>query len=121
MIFNIQARGTEPSALSNLCHPEMKPPSRTGRRVSKIDYDPEYARAREKATTARYQMVWREPPGIERKLNEIVRHHGGRWARFWGLAKVRMQELMICFTVNVKRMVRILNGQRDALRAVIMQ
>ena len=88
--------------------------------MSKNDYDAEYARAREKATTARYQSVRREHPAIERKLNEIVRHHGGRRARFWGLAKVRMQELMICFTINVKRMVKLLNGRRDALGAVVM-
>ena len=108
-------------ALLNLCHPGMKAESRTGRRVSKNDYDAEYARAREKATTPRYQAVRREHPAIERKLNEIVRHQAGRRALFWGQAKVRMQELMICFTVNVKRMVRLLNGQRDALRAVAMQ
>ena len=88
--------------------------------MSKNDYDAEYARAQEKATTARYQPVRREHPAIERKLNEIVRHHGGRRARFWGLAKVRMQELMICFTINVKRMVKLLNGRRDALGAVVM-
>ncbi len=97
--------------LLSICHPMMKPGSRIGRRVSKNDYEIEYERARQKSTTEVYESVRREHPAIERKLNEIARHQGGRRANYWGHAKVRVQQLMTCFTVNVKRMTRLLKAE----------
>lgn len=91
------------------CHPTKKPGSRSGRRVSKNEYEREYERARAKTTTAQYASVRSEHPAIERKLNELVRHHRGRNARYWGRQKVKIQQLMTAFAVNAKRICTLLN------------
>lgn len=85
-----------------------------GRSVSKNDYEAEYHRARERAKTSEYEKVRRQHPAVERKLNELLNHHGGRRARYWGRVKVHIQELMAGFVVNTKRIVTLL----AALRAV---
>ena len=97
------------------CQPDMKATSRTGRRVSKNEYEREYEAAREKAKTAEYQAFRREHPAIERKLNEIVRHHAGRRARYRGCEKVQIQQLLTCIAINVKRMVKLFQGAVCAL------
>ncbi len=81
----------------------MKPKSPKGRRVNKNVYETQYQAAHEKAKTAHYQEVRRRHPAVERKLNEIVRHQGGRQCLFFTRAKVRAQQLMTCFAVNLKR------------------
>ena len=88
-----------------------KPPAPTspfGRTVCKNDYEAEYQRAREKATTPEYDAVRAEHPKVERKLGEMLNRHGGRRARYWGMEKVLVQELMAGLATNVKRMVRLL-------------
>jgi transposase len=76
-----------------------------GRSVSKNDYEAEYQRARERAKTDEFAAVRREHPAVERKLNELLNHHGGRRARYWGLAKVHVQQLMTGFVVNTKQII----------------
>lgn len=105
--------------LVSQCNPNMTATSRTGRRVTKNEFEAEYERARQKAKTPQYEEVRRKHPAIERKLNEIVRHHRGRRARYWGQAKVRAQQIMTCFAINVKRISRLLNGQVCALRSLV--
>lgn len=86
-----------------------KPPTGPfGRTVRKNDYQAEYQRARQKATTQAYAAVRAEHPKIERKLSELVRRHGARRARYRGLPKVLWQELMAALVTNVKRMVHLL-------------
>jgi transposase len=85
-------------------------PKATGRMVVLNDYAAEYAAARQKAATAAYRQVRREHPAIERKLAEVVRQHDGRWARYRGRARNRIQYLLTGLVVNVKRMVRLLLG-----------
>lgn len=82
-----------------------------GRTVQKSDYEAEYRRARERAKTPAYAAVRSEHAAVERKLNEVLNHHAGRQARYWGLAKVHAQECMTCFTVNVKRMMKLLTSR----------
>jgi len=85
------------------------PPQGTfGRTVRKNDYQAEYERARQKATTAEYEAVRSEHPKVERKLGEVMNRHGGRRARYRGNGKVLIQELMSCTATNVKRMVRLM-------------
>jgi len=79
-----------------------------GRSVTKNDYETEYDRARARATTDAYQEVRRRHPAIERKLNELMNHHDGRHARYWGRAKVAAQQYMTAFTVNFKRTIQLL-------------
>jgi len=49
----------------------------------------------------------RERANIERKFAEQKKYHGLRQARYWGLAKVTIQVLMICLVVNCKRLARL--------------
>jgi transposase len=91
------------------CHPKMSKPTMSGRRVTKNRYDANYKRAREKSQTEAYRAVRSRHPAIERKLNEIVRHQSGRRAKYRGRPKVKMQQLLTAFVVNVKRMVKLLH------------
>jgi transposase len=101
--FDFSASKCLDCPLLSQCHPGMKPTSRTGRRVNKNEYESDYQAARDKTTTQRYQEVRQRHPAIERKLNEIVRHHGGRMCLYFTREKVRAQQLMTCFGVNLKR------------------
>lgn len=85
-----------------------KPCTPHGRRVNKGDYVAEYQAVRQKAQTPEYQEVRRIHPKIERKLGEVVRHHGGRRARCRGQPKVLIQELMTVLVVNVRRIAQLL-------------
>jgi transposase len=85
-----------------------KLPKELGRSIAKNAYAAEYAAARAKATTPEYAAVRREHHKVEHKLNEMVRHHRGRRARYRGRPKVLMQQLMTGIVVNVKRIVRLL-------------
>ena len=78
-----------------------------GRTVTKSDYEAEYRRAREKATTPEHEAVRKEHPKVERKLGEMLNRHGGRRAKYWGIDKVLIQELMAGLATNVKRIVRL--------------
>ena len=95
-------------ALLPACHPKFNPHGRAGRRVSKNAYEKEYQRARGVAKSEQYAEVRRRHPAIERKLNEFVRHHGSRRARYRGHARVRIQQFMTAMAINVKRMVKLL-------------
>jgi hypothetical protein len=86
-----------------------------GRTVRKTDYEAEYRRAREKATTAEYEAVRSEHPKVERKLGEMLNRHGGRRARYCGRGKVLIQELMAAMATDVKRIVRLLCARTAAL------
>lgn len=50
----------------------------------------------------------RERPKIERKFAEGKQHHGLTKARYWGLAKVSIQNLMVALAVNLKRLVKLI-------------
>jgi transposase len=86
-----------------------------GRSLTKNDYEPEYERARQRARTEAFAAVRKEHPAVERKLNEIMNHHDGRHARYRGRAKVQIQQIMTCLTVNVKRLIQLLVAARPAL------
>ena len=82
-------------------------PKHFGRNVRKNDYEKEYRRVRERATTEAYAAVRTEHPKVERKLGEVMNRHGGRRARYHGTEKVLIQELMASLATNVKRIVRL--------------
>jgi transposase len=83
-----------------------RPPQKRGRAVVTNDYQAEYDAIRAKAQTPEFQKKRRQQWRVERKLGEIVRWHGGRFARYRGRCKVLIQEFMTAMAVNVKRMVR---------------
>jgi hypothetical protein len=89
-----------------------------GRSVTKNDYEAEYQRACERANTEQFAAVRRQHPAVERKLNELLNHHGGRWARYWGRAKVRIQQLMTGLVVNTKRIVTLVGALRAEPRGI---
>jgi hypothetical protein len=89
-----------------------------GRSVTKNDYEAEYQRARERAATDEHAKVRREHPAVERKLNELLNHHDGRWARYWGRAKVHVQQLMTGFVVNTKRIINLTAALRADSTAI---
>jgi transposase len=101
--------------LLSQCMKEPPAPSGPfGRTVCKNDYEAEYRRARQKALTPEYEAVRAEHPKVERKLGEMLNRHGGRRARYWGIEKVLIQELMAGLATNVKRMVRLLCARTPA-------
>jgi transposase len=93
--------------------------STRGRVVVKNDYEAEYAKVEAKAQTPEYQETRRTHPKIERKLNEVVRHHNARRARFRGLPKVLIQAVLTAMAVNVKRMVKLLAQPLKAATAAL--
>ena len=93
--------------LRQSCHPNFKPEGRSGRRVSKNDYELQYTKAREVSQTEAYAEVRRKHPAIERKLNELVRHRGTRRTKHRGRTRVKMEQLMTAVSTNIKRMVRL--------------
>lgn len=97
--------------LLSACMPKARDEIRQGRQVTKNDYEAQYESIRRKSTTAEYQEVRRRHPRIERKLGEIVRHGGGRQAKYWGRAKVHIQQSMTGFVVNSRRIIRLLQTQ----------
>jgi transposase len=86
-----------------------------GRTVTKNDYEQEYERARAKAKTEQYAATRKEHPAIERKLQELLNHQCGRYARYWGREKVLFQELLAGFTTNIKRIAKLLRAQSCAV------
>jgi len=110
LFFDFPAKACASCSLLAQCHPEMKPQARRGRRVSKNEYEAEYQRAWEKSKTASYEQVRKEHPAIERKIGEIARHGRGRHARYWGRSKVKLQQLLTCFVVNIRRLCKLLQG-----------
>lgn len=83
-------------------------PKSSGRTVIKNDYRAEYAAAWTRSESERYCEVRSEHPKVERKLGEMVRHHGGRRSRYWGRWRVKVQSLLTGMVVNIKRMVKLL-------------
>lgn len=82
--------------------------NRQGRRVRMNFYVAQYAAAQQRATTDEYKQIRKEPPAIERKLNELVRWHDGRRVRFRGRLRVRAQYFLLAVVINCKRIVRLL-------------
>jgi transposase len=113
--FNFDWATCEGCALRPQCTKKLS--RRSGRTVSKNDYDALYQAARAKAQTAEYAQARRQHRRIERKLADLVRWHGARRARYRGRAKVRMQVLLTGMVVNIKRWVRLVAGREEIVRA----
>jgi transposase len=104
--------------LLSQCLPRL--PKSKGRSVIKNDYQPEYDAAWQRSTTERYTQVRSLHPLVERKLSEIVCHHGGRKTRYRGRWRVNIQYLLTGMVVNIKRIVKLLSptGPQPALQTV---
>jgi transposase len=93
------------------CAPRL--PKARGRTVFKSDYEPDLRAARVKAQTPAYAQVRRAHPAVERKIAELVRRHGARRARYRGQARVRLQQLLTGWVVNVKRLLCLLTPPQE--------
>jgi transposase len=96
-----------------------KPASRKGRTVQINDYQAEYDKAAAKAKTPEYQQTRKIHPKVERKLNEVVRHHHGRRARYRGRYKVLVQAFLTTMTVNIKRIVKLIQNSVSAVTSAL--
>jgi transposase len=105
-LFRFRAAHCAACPLREQC---LKPEIKHGRTVIKHDYEAEFRAARERAQTQAYKDVRQEHPGIERKLAEIVRWHGGRRVRYRGRLRVKIQYLLTAVVVNCKRLVKLLS------------
>ena len=92
----------------------LSQPETKSRSVIKNDYEAEYAAAQAQARTPEYAKVRKQHPAIERKLAELVRRHDIRHARYRGLFKVLRQGWLTALVVNLKRLVRLLQGPSPA-------
>jgi len=101
--FRFSQRLCKSCPLLEQCLGQM--PKGAGRTVFKSFYEAEYKEARERTDSERYKQVRKQHPKVERKIADIVCHHNGREARYWGSAKVRIQFLMLAMVVNIKRIV----------------
>lgn len=88
----------------------IDPKQKHGRTVHRSDYETEYEKVRERSRTDQYAAVKREHPRVERRLGELINRHGGRRARYRGLARVFVQQILCALTANVKRMIRLLDA-----------
>jgi transposase len=95
------------------------PEQKTGRCVSKNDYEAEYRVARAKVETESYRQVRRQHRRIERKMADMVRWHGARRARYRGRPWVRLQGFLTGIVVNLKRMARLLGPPPVPVRAAL--
>jgi IS5 family transposase len=106
-VFRFAADDCRACPLMSSCI-KQSPQKQFGRTVRKNDYQQEYQRLREKATTEKYAEIRREHPKVERKLGELMNRHGGRHARYRGSGKVLIQQLLAATATNVKRIVRLM-------------
>ena len=111
--FQFPAQTCRGCALLAACHPSMTELSKTGRRVNKNRFGHAYDRARQRSKTEEYARVRKRHSAIERKINEIARHNKGRRAKYYGRARVAIQELFIGLVVNAKRMLKLLSQPRN--------
>jgi transposase len=104
--FTFKAEQCGACALREQCL--QNPANKIGRTVVKNEYQEEYDKVQAKAKTPEYEQTRRVHPKIERKLNELARHHRCRQACYRGKPKVLVQTLLTALVVNVKRMVKLL-------------
>jgi hypothetical protein len=106
-IFHFKTSQCEACPLRGKC---LKADKSGPRKVSKNDFQSQYKAARQRATTEEYKQVRKQHPGIERKLNELVRWHDGRQVRYQNRLRVKVQYLLLGIVVNCKRIVRLLTA-----------
>jgi transposase len=104
--FTFKAEQCGACALREQCL--QNPVNQIGRTVVKNDYQAEYDKVQAKAKTPAYQQTRHVHPKIERKLNDMARHHRCRRACYRGRPKVLVQALLTALVVNVKRIVKLL-------------
>ncbi|MCK4828075.1 transposase, partial [bacterium] len=80
------------------------------RSTSVSDFEPLFREAAEYNKTDEYKDDMKRRAGHERKNCEMKKKHGMERARYWGVAKVRIQAYLTAMTVNIKRFIKLLCG-----------
>lgn len=88
----------------------IDPDQKHGRSVHRSDFEPQYQKVRQRAQTEQYAAVKKEHPKVERRLGELINRHGARRARYRGLPRVHVQQILCALTANLKRMIRLLDA-----------
>ena len=88
--------------------------NKNGRTVNINAHHEEYKRAEEFNKTEEYKEIMSGRMKIERKQGEEKVHHGLDRARYWGLAKMKIQALLTATVVNLKRFVKLIEGELEA-------
>lgn len=114
MIYRFKRSQCDGCPLLDRCNPNPNK-GLFGRSVSKNKYQRDYDRARERAKTTEYAEIRRRHPAVERKLNDVMNYCGGRFAKYWGLKKVRIQGIMSCMASNVKQITKLTVKVRAAI------
>ncbi|MEI6046647.1 MAG: transposase [Chloroflexota bacterium] len=86
-----------------------KPP---GRLLKLRAYHQEVVARRKEQKQETFKAAYRQRSGVEASLSELVRGHGLRVARYIGLAKESLRNLLIGTGANLKRAARWLGGIR---------
>lgn len=76
------------------------------RTVCISDYYREFQAAAAYSKTEEYKEVMKDRKGIERLFSEGKGQHGLGFARYWGLAKMRVQAYLTAIVINAKRLVK---------------
>jgi transposase len=92
--------------------------ARQGRTLKISPYHAELSTRRAEAETEEFKEKMKRRAAIEGTLSEMVRGHGLRRARYRGELKVTLQYLFTATAVNLKRLTRVLAGQRSPKLAV---
>jgi IS5 family transposase len=86
-------------------------PGKSGRTLKVSPYYPLLQQRRAEQETDSFKERYKRRAAVEGTISEIVRGHGGRRARYRGLAKARLQALFTGAAVNLKRLGRALAAQ----------
>jgi len=77
-------------------------------------YEPVIQRAREDQQSEPFKQLYRKRSVVER-VNAQLTRHGARKTRYIGLAKTKLQQLLIAVTHNIRRITRPISPQKGEL------
>ena len=83
------------------------------RSINISDFEPFFREAAGYNKTDEYKDDMKRRAGHERKNCEMKKKHGMERARYWGIAKVRIQAYLTAMTVNIKRFIKLLLESRE--------
>jgi transposase len=113
LVFHISftAKTCQACPLRDRCMPTSTRLSH-GRSLKLKPTHPWVQQRRQAQATAAFKATYRHRAGIEASLGNAVHQHGARRARYRGLAKTRLQHLLLASAINLKRAAAWLTGKR---------
>lgn len=103
------------------CHVRMQcAPGKCGRTLKVSPYYSLLQQRRAEQETDSFKERYKCRAAVEGTISEIVRGHGGRRARYRGLAKARLQALFTGAAVNLKRLARALAAKSPCAESALV-